>query len=463
MIPINMPQLSFKNRIALNYIISTALLVAVVFVFIFSIVRWSVFNDVNADIKHEIKNHFKEMKFNAKKTVWINEKEWEEREHREIDIDPVFVQITDLNGASIEKSPNLKGHSLNLDKKASEIFYTTTFKGQIIRQAQVPIFIKGKVKAYLLIAMSLENATSVLNNLSRVLYIIYPIVLLILFFFARFFAGRSIKPVNSIIETSNLITQDNLKYRIALPQNKDELHKLSSNINSLLDRIENAVEREKQFTSDASHELRTPLASIKGTLEVLIRKPREKEEYEQKISFCISEVDRLNVLVDELLLLARFENQKQNIKQEPVYLNAVILDMLARYSEETNALNINVKTSFSDDFYVSSDYDMISIILSNLISNALKYCNENGDLSVLLSGNDKNVLLQISNSGVGIPKDEADKIFHPFFRSDITKTSDIKGTGLGLSIVKRLCDLLKIDILIESEINQNTVVQLTFK
>ena len=447
----------------MHYIISTALLVGLVFIVIYAIVRWSVFNDVNADIRHEIENHFKEMKFDEEKIVWINEKEWEEREHKEINIDPVFVQITDTKGASIEKSPNLKEHNLSLHKKTSEIFYTTKFKEQIIRQAQVPIFIKGEVKAYLLIAMSLEDATLVLNNLSRVLFVLYPIVLLILFFFARFIAGRSIKPVNSIIETSNLITPDNLKYRISLPQNKDELHQLSRNINSLLDRIENAVEREKQFTSDASHELRTPLTSIKGTLEVLIRKPREKEEYEEKIKFCITEVDRLNILVDELLLLARFENQKQNIKQEPVYLNALVLDVLARYSEESNQLGIRCRTFFEADFHVTSDYDMVAIIFSNLISNALKYSHQGGTLSVSLVQNGENIIVQVLNSGIGIPKEELGKIFSPFFRSDLTKKHGIKGTGLGLSIVERLCGLLKIDIEINSQINQDTIVQLTFK
>ncbi|WP_321538772.1 histidine kinase dimerization/phospho-acceptor domain-containing protein [Flavobacterium piscinae] len=132
---------------------------------------------------------------------------------------------------------------------------------------------------------------------------------------ARFFAGRSIKPVQTIIETSNQITKDNLKTRIPLPQNKDELFVLSENINSLLNRIENAVDREKQFTSDASHELRTPLAVIKGTMEVLIRKPRNEAEYKEKIRFCIDEIDRLNTMVDQLLLLARFENQKSNSKK----------------------------------------------------------------------------------------------------------------------------------------------------
>jgi signal transduction histidine kinase len=169
--------------------------------------------------------------------------------------------------------------------------------------------------------MSLENASIVLQNLWEILIVAYPLILIILFLIARFIAGRSIKPINAIIETSNIITKDNLKSRIELPRKKDELHVLSKTINNLLDRIETAVEREKQFTSDASHELRTPLTVIKGTLEVLVRKPRSPEEYQEKINFCVAEVNRLNYLADQLLLLARFENQKQILKLDRPYLN----------------------------------------------------------------------------------------------------------------------------------------------
>jgi sensor histidine kinase YesM len=93
--------------------------------------------------------------------------------------------------------------------------------------------------------MSLEDASMVLQNLSEVLIIAYPLILIVLFLIARFIAGRSIKPISSIIETSNIITKDNLSSRIPLPQNRDELYVLSKTINNLLDRIENTIEREK--------------------------------------------------------------------------------------------------------------------------------------------------------------------------------------------------------------------------
>jgi len=157
------------------------------------------------------------------------------------------------------------------------------------------------------------------------------------------------------------------------------LYILSETINNLLNRIENTIEREKQFTSDASHELRTPLAIIKGTLEVLIRKPRNAEEYRDKINFCISEVDKINNLVDQLLLLARFENQKLSLNLEYVNINECVSEALARFNNKSNKKNIKVIKTFSkDDIYIKTDGYFLTIILNNLISNALKYTNENG-------------------------------------------------------------------------------------
>jgi signal transduction histidine kinase len=300
----------------------------------------------------------------------------------------------------------------------------------------------------------------ILSNLRTILFIAFPLILFVLFLVARLIAGRSIKPVTSIIETSSKITKDNLKSRITLPNNKDELFILSKTINDLLDRIEDAVEREKQFTSDASHELRTPLAVIKGTLEVLIRKPRENQEYVEKINFCVSEVDRLNSLVDELLLLARFENQKRDNKIENVYLNELILESLSRYSDKIKKNNIVVFTNFNNDFNIQSDYYLVSIIISNLISNAIKYSKNGGKIKIELNKTEKTTQLIISDDGIGIPDENLSKIFNSFYRSDNSKNPEIKGTGLGLSIVKRLCILLNIEIQIASEENVGTVVKL---
>lgn len=452
---------SFKNRIAFNYIVSGSFLIAVVFVFIYSVVKYSVNNHINEEIQEELNKHLNDISTDSNDTYLIQVDQWRAREHNSISVNPVFVEFYDNHKEIIDKSPNLKNSNIQLLNNVNNKFIDTKLNSIPIRQIQTPIINKGRIVGYLVVAMSLEDFQIVLI-LKNILLITFPLILILLFLIARFFAGKSIKPVQTIIETSSQITKDNLKTRIPLPFNKDELYVLSENINHLLDRVENAIDREKQFTSDASHELRTPLAVIKGTLEVLIRKPRNQQEYEERIQFCVSEVDRLNHMVDQLLLLARFENQKQNIKKETIYLNALILDNLIRFSDKIDNKKIKVITSFNDDYYINSDNYLISIIFSNLISNAIKYSNNETDLTIKLFEDNNSILFSLSDKGMGIAATDIDKIFTSFFRSDVVNHSEIKGTGLGLSIVKRLCDLLKIEITLTSEINKGTTFILRF-
>lgn len=458
-----MPKISYKNRLAFNFLVGAALIVALIFIVIYTTVKFSVYREINFGIETEVKMIFSEMNLENEIHRWIDTKEWEEKEHNQIGIDPVFVQIFDPNGISIQKSLNLKKDNLKLDKLLTSKFYLDTeLNNRLIRQVQVPIYQEKRIIGFLLIAKSLEEESVLMKNLRNTLLLSYIIVLFSFFLITRFIAGKSIKPITEITKTASIISTENLKSRIELPQFKDELFILSKTINDLLDRIENAVEREKQFTSDASHELRTPLAVLKGTLEVLVRKPRNQTEYVDKINFCIKEVDRLNHLVDELLLLARFENQKLNAKNESVYLNALALDILTLYAQSINEKKLVVKYDFAKDYYTHSDEYLLSIIISNLLSNAIKYSNENDTIEILFTERKDKLICTISDTGIGIPKEDLDKITNPFYRSQAYNHPEIKGIGLGLSIVNRLCTLLKIEFSIESQEKKGTKVSLKF-
>jgi signal transduction histidine kinase len=458
-----MAQLSFKNRIALNYIITTGLLIAAVFSVIYSIVKHTVYSHIDENIKVEIQNHLDEIKEVGNKIILIDEEEWKEREHNTVDVNPVFVEFLDVNKKIIEKAPNLKTETLEFNDSVEDFeLFDTKMGDHAIRQIQVPLHVRNKNIGYVIVAMSLADSTMVLNNLFDIMCLSFLGILILLFFIARFFAGRSIKPINAIINTSKIITKDNLKTRIELPKTRDELYTLSKTINNLLNRIEDAIEREKQFTSDASHELRTPLTVIKGTLEVLIRKPRDNKEYEEKINYCINEVDHLNMLVDQLLLMARFENQKKNIVTESVYLNALILDVLKLNSDKINNRKINIKFDAEKDYYTKSDTFLVVTILRNIISNAIKYTNDGGEVAILIAEENGKIICKISDTGIGIAKDDLVTILNPFFRSNSTDHPEIKGTGLGLSIVKRITELLHIKFKIDSDIGVGTSVILSF-
>lgn len=459
-----MQKLSFKNRIASYYIITTALLIFAVFALIYLVVRFNIYNHLKDDITTEVLKHLDEIKVDKGRFYLTHKEEWNEREHNTIDVNPIFIQFIDQNKKIVEKSPNLKNSSLCFNPEVvSYQMYDATLADKIIRQAHAPIMEKGTIIGYVIVAMSLENHNMLLDDLSKVFLISYPLILLVLFFIARLIAGRSIQPISSMIAISNAITKDNLKSRIPLPKTKDELYVLSKTINNLLDRLEKTIEREKHFTSDASHELRTPLTIIKGTLEVLIRKPRSTAEYEEKITFCVNEVNRLNHLVDQLLLLARYENEKQSVRIESVNLNALILEVVARQSFVIEAKKIEIVFDNQNQVYGTTDAHLLSIIINNLLSNALKYSNSKGRIRLSLQKMEQRIQFSIQDYGMGISEQDIAKIFQPFYRSKSIITAEQKGIGLGLSIVKRLCTLLEIEITVESLENQGTTVSLNLE
>ncbi|MCF6351374.1 MAG: HAMP domain-containing histidine kinase [Cyclobacteriaceae bacterium] len=455
-------KMSFKNRIALNYIVATAIMIAVVFVIIVLIVKTTVFYNLDKNLEFEAKKHTDELIIHNDSVHFANILEWTEREHREVQFYPVFIQLVSLDGLFMDKSPNLKDANLFFEKGNHNKPFNTHIKGIALRQIQMPIEEKGVTKGFMLAAVSTEEAVMVIKNLKNVLLLLYPLVLLVLFGVARYLAGQSIKPIKKITYTANDITKNNLNERIELPQNKDELYTLTFSINELLERIQEAFEREKQFTSDASHELRTPLAVLTGTLEVLIRKPRTEAEYKEKIEYSIKEIARMSATVDQLLMLARVDNEIKLAKQQPIEPVAIIDAVLERYKHIIKEQELIINVDTETDIKLESNPYYIDLIFDNLISNAVKYSKNGTDIGITFSKKGSSVICIITDQGVGISTEHLDKIFNPFFRAKPLSTKTAKGDGLGLSIVKKACESMDIKISIKSKVNYGTTVQLAF-
>ncbi|MBK7632288.1 MAG: HAMP domain-containing protein [Ignavibacteriales bacterium] len=325
--------LSFRNRISAYYLFATAMMIAIIFIAIYLIVQKTVFSHLKDDLDSELKElNSTIIMYNDSSLVFANPLEWEEGEHRQIEVNPTFIQVSDKFGNTIKKTSNLLSDSLILNKNIQSKFYNNThLSNSPVYQVQYPIVnSKNKILAYILVAIPLQESEIVLENLQKALIVSFPIILIILFFTARYIAGKSIAPINNVITTANRITRENLKERISLPENKDEIYLLISTINELLNRLEDNLLREKQFTSDASHELRTPLSVIKGTLEVLIRKPREVHQYEEKINYCIRETDRITKLIDQLMFLARYDSGNVLPNKIKIDLEPIISDTISR-------------------------------------------------------------------------------------------------------------------------------------
>ncbi|SIQ13981.1 Signal transduction histidine kinase [Maribacter ulvicola] len=455
--------LSFRNRIALHYMIATAIIMAVAFTAVYFVVQGVVYQNLDNDLSFEAEKHTEEIKVVGDSVKIKNKKEWEEREHREVQVNPVFIQILDKNGMYMDKSPNLKEDELAFHPKSNYGgHYNDILNERPIRQVQLPIEENGKIKGFIVAAMSLEASQMVLYNLRNILLLVYLLLLASLYFISKFIAGRSIIPVKSVTETTNRITRNNLNERVALPQNKDELFDLSSSINDLLQRIENALERERQFTSDASHELRTPLATLKGTLEVLIRKPRERAEYEDKIKFSLTEIDRMTATIEQLLLLARLDTSTNAADESLMPLATIIDEILSRHKNKISEkkLSISFKNDINNETLVPQYFS--NLILENIIGNAVKYAKNATKVYISITQSDSKIICKIQDEGIGIKKEDLSNLFNNFFRSDALNHKNISGNGLGLSIAKKAADAINAKIDVESEFGLGTTFTIIF-
>lgn len=457
--------LSYKKRIATRFMLATAIIIAVVFTTVYFIVQQTVYQNLDKDLSFEANKHITEIAITDTDVHFLNKDEWEENEHREVQVNPVFIQITDASGQIKDKSPNLKENQLPFQSQEKyEGHFNTKLNNRIIRQIQIPVKKNGNVKAYIVAAMSLDSTLMVLKKLQFTLLILYPIILIVLFFISSYLAGRSIMPVVSVINTTNRITKNNLNERVELPENKDILFDLSSSINNLLDRIENTINREKQFTSDASHELRTPLSVLRGTLEVLIRKPRTQEEYESKIQYSLTEIDRMSKIIDQLLEIARADINIGLDSNSSTPLVTLINQILVRKNIILVEKNLKIEFEINNvDNSINVNSFYANLILENIIDNAIKYSDKNSEIRIELLLKDNEVICKIFDFGIGIKKEDLALIYNPFFRSDSLKHKQIKGNGLGLSIVKKSAKAINCDISILSQYGKGTEVTINFK
>ena len=443
--------LKFKNRIAIYNTLAVALITALVFVIIYWVVHQTSYAHLDSDILAEKDEVISNLDWHKDSIIINKMPEWDEAEHNKVEVNPTLLQLVDTKGKVIFHSANLlKGHFLYNPKIVQEMFFNDEISGQKIRLGQFPVLNdSGDVIGQLTIAISRQESYVILNNLVLVLFIAFPVVLVVLFFASSLAASKAIEPIHQLINTTSGIRDSTIGTRLMLPERKDELYELARTINELLARIEDSMLQQKQFTSDASHEIRTPLSAIRGTLEVLIRKPRDPMMYEEKITGIIKQVDRLDDLLQQLLQLARIESGTTVAQKEPIALSGMMSSLIEKWKESAAGKQISIDMDVPANTIISADKVFLEIILTNLVINAIKYGKENGHVFIKWHA-DSNTLA-IKDDGHGIMPSHLPNIFNRFYRADEARSSSVKGSGLGLSIVKKLADLQHILLHAESQ------------
>ena len=452
---------SYKERIARRLTWVTALIFSLVFLLIYLVANFTVVRNIDRELQLEVDKHKGEIFLVDGKIRFLYLNEWKQMEHTQLQLNPIFIEIVDLEGNSMDRSPNLGENHLTFspEKAKSEEAWTQKIGSREVRQRQIPLLNAGKQEGYLLLAKSFEDSRELLDNLRNVLLLIYPLILVSLYLSMRYLAGKSIEPLEKISLKTNQITQQNLNERVPETGTNDEIGQLTRAINSLLGRLEQAMQREKQFTSDASHELRTPLAVLRGTLEVLIRKPRSAEEYETKVKTALMSIDRMSAMLDQLLALARVENGKNLVKEELELIT--FLEELADKITEEQAHSIQFQSLVGVPIYVATHEKSLEMILQNLLENAVKYSKNGGEV-FLRVGKEKEAFIEVVDSGTGIASEYLEQIFDPFFRVQEALDHGIPGTGLGLAIVKKLAQESSIRLSVSSEKGRGSTFRLDF-
>lgn len=455
-------KLSFKKRIATYNLIAIASLMAIAFIAIYGVVYFTSYKHLDDDIITEKTEIFSNLDWDDDAIIMNKMPEWEEAEHSQIEVNPTFIQIVDLDGKTVFKSENLQeNHFLFNPKNKTTVFYNTTINKQKIRQGQFPVFNDdGKIIGQLTIGVSQQESYNVLHNLLIVLIIIYVFIISILYFIMIFVASKAISPIHQLIQSASKINHSSINSRLPLPENEDEIHQLATTINELLSRLEISFYQQKQFTSDAAHEMQTPLAAIKGIIEVLLRKPRTAERYEEKMQEVLLQTNRLSLLYDQLLQLARLESSVLIAQKEQLFLKPIIQKSVKTYNALIKTNTIKIHNNIPSDASVWADILLVEMIIDNLVSNAIKYNKIDG--AIFFNWDESSKTLSITDEGIGIDAEQLPLLFNRFYRADDSRSSQIPGNGLGLSIAKRLCDAQNILLTVSSIKGKGTTFQLQF-
>ncbi|MBP3362110.1 MAG: HAMP domain-containing histidine kinase [Clostridia bacterium] len=257
-----------------------------------------------------------------------------------------------------------------------------------------------------------------------------------------FISKRLLSPVEKITETARKICDSNdLSERIGLERGDDEIHRLASTFDDMLEKLQKNFEAEKQFTSDASHELRTPVAVIISECEYMLNCPCSEHEYKEAAGDIKEQAERMSKLISELLAMSRMDRGVFRLSSEETDVSE-LLSFICDDQSEVSKRGIRLEKNIEPEIIIFTDRVMLTRVFANLIGNAFKYGRDNGSVSVSLEKKDGNIVFSVTDDGEGIAPEHIDRIWDRFYQIDTARQRDESGsTGLGLSMVKEIAKL----------------------
>jgi len=322
----------------------------------------------------------------------------------------------------------------------------------------VGIFYEDNSGDYIIVAKATnENGEKALYQLRSIMVLSLVVALFITFILSRIFSESLLRPIRSIINHVQEKEVETLVQPIPVDHmSNDEIKTLSDTINTLFLRLHRSFDDQQSFVSHASHELKTPIASMMGNAEIALRSPRSAAEYQEVLEGIVKDAVRIDHIISNLLTLSQLNHVRYALEQtsfEAFWW--MLIDHLVANQKDLN-LNLAIETEEElVALYFNGNSYLLELAFSNIILNAHKFSHQ-APIQLTLSTDDSSILITIEDQGIGIVKEDLDKLFLPFFRSP--NALGIKGTGLGLSLASKIIELHQGSVTVASTLHQGTTV-----
>lgn len=321
--------------------------------------------------------------------------------------------------------------------------------------------VEGKVLGNLFVVQDITYEERMYQTMLRSLSIASILTIMIISVAIAFYIKYSLQPLRQLSQMTEVISAEDLpEAHLYLDNAPSEVKELAQTFNTMLSRLSQSWEQERQFVSNVSHELRTPLTIVHGYLQSVLRRQNNLTEIQREaLETAASEAERTIRLLQDLLDLARADSGYLHFRIEPCVLNDLVeevVTMAEKYSDRQILIE-----SQDHSIEVKADYNRFKQVLLNLIDNAVKYSQPNTTVIVKLYQQEESAIIQIRDKGYGIPLQHQSRIFERFYRVDEARTSSTGGCGLGLSIVKTLVEGMHGSVTVRSSLSEGSVFTVT--
>jgi signal transduction histidine kinase len=342
----------------------------------------------------------------------------------------------------------------------NDVFSSNYHDGALQSRAATPIVSYGSLIGCVYMMEFDTDLGALIKNLQLNTFYISIVLELCVTIFAIFFSNSFTKRLRKIMVSMRIIREGDYSHKVKMGGN-DELTVLGNEFNDLVARLQVSEQKRRNFVSDASHELKTPLASIKLLTDSILQNEMDSETVKEFVGDIGNEADRLNRMTQKLLSLSRIETQEDS-DCEIVYMAPTVdrvVRMLKGIAQESR---ITIETTIVQDCPILIIEDDLYQIIFNLVENGIKYNIPGGMLYLTLNRHEDNAILQVRDTGVGIPEDAVSHVFERFFRVDKARSRKSGGSGLGLSIVRNMVERNRGEIHVESVVGEGSTFTLSF-